>query len=57
MWVHKTHTKNAWKNFFIYKEMLYTKYYIYGIIIDKYIRLLLGSQGHQFVHQNEEIFE
>lgn len=44
MWVHKTRTINAWENFFIYKEMLYMKYYVYGIIIYKYIRLLIGSQ-------------
>lgn len=44
MLVHKTHTTIVWENFFIYKDILYTKYYVYRIVIYKYIILPLGSQ-------------
>lgn len=44
MWVHKTHTTIVWEIFFIYKDILYTKHYVYRIDIYKYIRLPLCSQ-------------
>lgn len=32
MWGHKTHTTMACENFFIYKDIVYTKHYVYRII-------------------------